>query len=163
MMKQSTGMPGDSGSDGTWAVRAAEPGSSVRCAAPAELCEEFGEIWVEVRPLTYREALVREALGVTEHYELTEGGAVLGVCRRYDLVAMAAYDVEHCLVDYCLPIRLADGKVTVVRKTEGGRQASLRLLDALPLRVGEWLRECLDRVNLRDRAGQLAMETAQKK
>lgn len=163
MSERLRGGTGTGGPDETWVMCAAEPGSTVRCTAPADLRDEYGDIWVEVRALSYREALVREGLGVTEHYELTEGGAVLGVCRRYDLVAMAAYDLEHCVVDYSLPVRSGDGAVSVVRKVEGGRQASLYLLDALPLRVAEWLRDCLDRVNLRDRSGQMALEAAQKK
>jgi hypothetical protein len=155
--------PDAGGPDGTWVLCAAQPGSTVRCVAPAEVCAGCDEAWVELRPLSYREALTREGQGVTEHYELTEGGTVLGVSRRYDLVAMAAYDLDHCVVDYSLPLRTQGGETVTVRRPEDRPPSGQELLDRLDLRTAEWLRECLDRVNLRDRVGQDALERAQKK
>ncbi len=60
-----------------WVVVAASRGQSVRFRAPVEIGEVPEGVWVEVRPLTHREALERESLGAYEEYELAESGRVV--------------------------------------------------------------------------------------
>lgn len=106
--------------------------------------------WIAVRALTDREALERESIGVRETYEEDDWGeGALRVARTYDLAAMAEYDLAHCLTDFCLPARDEAGLVTALRATKLSATKRAETLHRLPLAMGQWIRECIDRVNLR--------------
>jgi len=153
---------GEIADDAQWIIAAAQPGACVRFSAPADAPDCGSDVWVEVRALTYREALERESLGVVEDYELDENGRALCVSRRYDLWAMAAYDLERSLVDFCLPEWQADGTVVMRRKGDGGIDGDLAALETMPPALAEWVQGCIDRVNLRHFAGQSALAEAKK-
>lgn len=149
--------------DARWVICAAAPGGAVRFEAPVEVAGVGGPVWVEVRALSHREALERESLGVVESYELTGGDQAVEVLRQYDLWAMAAYDYTHSLVDFCLPEREPGGEVRLRRGSEGTRETNLELLSRMPPALAEWVRGCIDRVNMRHAQGQEALEQAKKK
>jgi hypothetical protein len=100
---------------------------------------------VRLRPLTAREALQREALGVQEQYDLTADGRLSTMRRRYDHEAMVEFELQRCLLDYALPMR-AGGEVMLVSPEDCPREG---LLDRLPVALAAWLHECLDTVNMR--------------
>lgn len=142
-----------------WVTQVAQPGRAVRFEYPGEDCEA----WIVVRPLTYRESLERESVGTVEEYELDDHARVLGVRRQYDLWAMRQYELERCLVDFALPGVCEDGRVQVQEAgTLEAHERELLLADLSP-ELGEWIEECLARVNLRDRAGSRALDDAKKK
>ena len=126
-----------------WLIAAAGADTSRRFEAPVELPGEM-TAWVEVRPLTAREALQREANGLEEEYELGEEGAARKLRRRYEHEAMVGFELERCLVAYELPMSAEDGRVKLVGPSQG-----LDLLERLPAALMAWLMECLDTVNLR--------------
>jgi len=127
-----------------WVIAAAGEDTSRRFHVPGE----FGELtpWVQVRPLTAREALQREAAGLEETYQLGPDGAPAAVSRTYDHEAMMQFEVERCVVDYELPMRMRSGEVRAVGPDEMPRA---ELLDRLPVRLVDWLEECLSIVNMR--------------
>lgn len=127
-----------------WVIAAAGEDTSRRFDSPQEI-EELTP-WVRVRPLTAREALQREAVGLEEEYELGPDGAPMGMRRRYDQEAMVEFELQRCLVDYELPMRMDGGAITVVTPDDLPRES---LLDRLPAALASWLHECLDAVNLR--------------
>jgi hypothetical protein len=102
--------------------------------------------WVKLRPLTAREALQREAVGLDEEYELGPDGAARRLHRRYDQEAMVQFELQRCLVDYELPMRLGCGDVVAATPDECPRE---ELLDRLPAGLAAWLHECLETVNMR--------------
>ncbi|NSW54552.1 MAG: hypothetical protein HPY44_00945 [Armatimonadetes bacterium] len=142
-----------------WVTHVAQPGKAVRFEYPGDDCEA----WVVVRPLTYRESLERESVGTVEEYELDDHARVLSVRRQYDLWAMRLYELERCLVDFALPERGEDGRVRV--REAGTLEPCERevFLSELSPEIGEWIEECLAKVNLRDRAGRQALDDAKKK
>ncbi len=130
-----------------WIISAAGPHCGRRLEAPIELPGWDDPPWVEVRPLSQRERLERESLGVYDEYHLDANGDVARVVRRYDQVAMARYDYEHCLVAFCLPREETPGEIAPWRKPEvldGGELAGV-----LPPALAEWLSQLIDQVNLR--------------
>jgi hypothetical protein len=145
-----------------WIIAAAGPGRAVRFGGPVGEGAPEG-VWVEVRPLTHREALEREALGTYEECSLSPDGGLVAVTRRYDLWAMAEYDYTCALTDFCLPVREADGSVSLRRMQDAGHEGTVALLAAMPPALACWVQECVDRVNLRDVEGLRAMGEAQKK
>jgi len=116
--------------------------------------------WVELRPLTQREQLERESLGVRDEYHLDGSGYVASIERRYDLAAMTGYDYEHCLVDFCLPRENDDGEIVAWRKPEGS--CAEELLDSLPPALAEWLNHLIEQVNMRDPAGKRVLQAVKK-
>ncbi len=110
--------------------------------------ETIGELrgWVRVRPLTAREALQREAIGLKEEYELGPDGAAVALHRRYDHEAMVEFELQRCLVEYELPARTDAGGIMSVTAEECPRET---LLDRLPPALIDWLMTCLDTVNMR--------------
>lgn len=126
-----------------WVIAAAE--TQRRFEAPVEIEGWSERPWVVLRPLTAREALQRESLGLREELEVGASGGATAV-RRYDLEAMVAYELRRCVVDYALPVVEESGRVRCARAAEG---ASDELLDRLPTRLMDWLARCLDEINLR--------------
>lgn len=149
--------------DAAWVISVASPGGTVRFDLPSDAPDDLGGGWIEVRPLSHREALERESLGVYEEYELSDSGRVLSVVRRYDFWAMAAYDYSVALVDYCLPERLPSGELGLSRKRETALEESLSLLASMPPALADWVQDGIDAVNLRDSAGRAGMAEAKKK
>lgn len=143
-----------------WVIVAAAEGGTVRFEAPPVAP---GGCWVEVRALTHREALERESIGGYEEYELSDGGRVLSVVRRCDRWAMAEYDYQYSLVDWCLPVRQFDGSMGLQCGSELAEEERVDLLAAMPPALAEWVEECIDRVNLRNAEGEGALEDAKKK
>ncbi|MFO8081375.1 MAG: hypothetical protein R6V07_13880 [Armatimonadota bacterium] len=131
-----------------WVIGAAGEDTSRRFDVPVEI----GELrpWIRVRPLTAREALQREALGLEEQYSLGPDGAAVSLQRRYDHEAMVEFELQRCLVDYELPARTASGEVVIVTPDEYPRA---ELLERLPVALIDWLTECLDTVNMRTPEG----------
>lgn len=130
-----------------WVIAAAGEDTSRRFDVPGDF-EELTP-WVRVRPLTAREALQREAVGLEETCRLGPDGAPVSVSRRYDHRAMMEFEIERCMVDYELPIWM-DNALTLVTPDELPRE---RLLDRLPVRLADWLTRVLDAVNLRTPEG----------
>ncbi|MGI5820414.1 MAG: hypothetical protein ACOX9R_20180, partial [Armatimonadota bacterium] len=91
-----------------WVIAAAGEDASRRFDAP--VTAGGARPWVRLRPLTAREALQREALGVQEQYDLTADGRLSTMRRRYDHEAMVEFELQRCLLDYALPMR-AGGEV----------------------------------------------------
>lgn len=129
-----------------WVIPAEGRGSGRRFEAPVGVEGWEEPPWVVLRPLTAREALRRESLGLSEELEAGASGAVTAIRRRYDLEAMVSYDLACCVVDYVLPMAAADGSVGCARAADG---LDGELLDRLPTRLMDWLARCLDEVNLR--------------
>lgn len=132
-------------SDG-WVIPAEGGAAGRRFEAPVGIEGWEERPWVVLRPLTAREALRREALGLSEELEVGASGEVTAIRRRYDLEAMVAHELTCCVVDYALPVAQADGWVRRVRLGDG---LDDELLDRLPTRLMDWLARCLDEVNLR--------------
>jgi hypothetical protein len=131
-----------------WVIAAAGEDTSRRFNVPGD----FGELspWVCLRPLTAREALQREAVGLEEQYELGPDGSAVGMQRVYDHEAMVEFELQRCLVDYDLPMRLASGATVAAGPDELPRE---QLLDRLPAGLMSWLHECLDTINMRTPEG----------
>ena len=101
-----------------WIIAAAGEDASRRFDVP----EDCGAtpMWVRVRPLTAREALQREALGLTERYDLGPDGAPVAMRREYDQAAMVEFELQCCLLDYELPMRVG-GDLTAGQTTNNAR------------------------------------------
>lgn len=127
-----------------WVIAAAGEDTSRRFDVPVEI----GELrpWVRVRPLTAREALQRETIGLEEQYAPVADGAAVRLHRSYDHEAMVEFELQRCLVDYELPARIDSGEIVLVTPDECPREA---LLERLPVALIDWLTECLDTVNMR--------------
>ncbi len=143
-----------------WIISAAGPDCTRRFEAPIELSGWDDPPWVEVRPLSEREQLERESLGVYDEYHLNANGDVERVVRRYDQVATARYDYEHCLVDFCLPRKDAHGEIAPWAKPE--RLNADELLAVLPPALAEWLTEVIEQVNLQRPADQKLLAEVKK-
>lgn len=94
------------GNRGDWSAWAGGVREAQRFVAPVEIPGWSERPWVVVRALTEAEALEQESLGLIEEYEVVQRGLgepEVRVRRVYDLVAMAEYEWERCLVDWCLP------------------------------------------------------------
>lgn len=129
-----------------WVIAAAGAETQRRFEAPVEIEGWSERPWVELRPLTAREALQRESLGLREELEGETSGGATVVRRRYDLEAMVAYELRRCVVDYALPVAEESGRVRCARAADG---LEGELLDRLPTRLMDWLARCLDEINLR--------------
>jgi len=127
-----------------WVIAAAGEDTSRRFDVPAPI----GELrpWVRMRPLSAREALQREAVGLEEHYDLGPDGTAVAMHRTYDVHAMLQFELQRCLVDYELPVRTSAGAVALVGPDELARE---ELLDRLPVDLIDWLTDRLDAMNLR--------------
>jgi hypothetical protein len=136
------------GAHEAWIITAAGEDTSRRFDVPVQI-EELRP-WVRARPLTAREALQREAVGLTEEYDLGPDGVAVAMRRRYDHEAMVRFELQRCLVDYELPMHMEGGAIGLVTPDECPRES---LLDRLPPRLIDWLTGCLDRVNLRTPEG----------
>ena len=143
-----------------WIISAAGRDCTHRFEAPVEVPGWDEPPWVELRPLTEREHLERESLGVRDEYYLDDNGYVDSIERRYDLAAMTGYDYEHCLVDFCLPRENSDGETVPWRKPDDFRAE--QLLDSLPPALAEWLNQLIEQVNMRDPTGQRVLQAVKK-
>ena len=143
-----------------WIISAAGADCTHRFEVPVEVpgCDE--PPWVELRPLTEREQLERESLGVRDEYHLDSSGYVDGIERRYDLAVMTGYDYDRCIVDFCLPRENDGGEVVPWRKPDDFRAE--QLLDSLPPALAQWLNDLIEQVNMSDPAGQRMLETVKK-
>ncbi len=144
-----------------WIISAAGPECTRRFEAPVEVPGWSRPPWIEVRPLTQRERLERESLGVCDEYSLDDDGSIKRVVRRYDAAAMARYDYEHCLVAFCLPRRSAQDDLIKWRKPE--ELSAEELLDLLPPELAEWLDGIIDQVNLRRPEDQQTLAAVKKR
>lgn len=132
-----------------WIIGAAGEATSRRFHVPQAEEVPF-DAWVELRPLTAREALQRESIGLKEEYHLGPDGTPVFVSRVYDKEAMEQFELERCVVDYQLPLRNESGSTNIVGPEE---LAVEDLLDRLPVELMAWLHECLDTVNMRSVEG----------
>ncbi len=129
-----------------WVIGAAGRDMTRRFEAPIEIAGWERRPWVLLRPLTAREALRRESLGMTEEHEIGPDGAVRSVRRRYDHEAMMEFELAHCVVDYGLPVEAEDGGIVELTPAEAGPG---ELLGRLPTALMAWLAECLHAINMR--------------
>ncbi len=143
-----------------WIISAAGPDCTRRFEAPIRLPGWDRPPWIELRPLSEREQLERESLGVYDEYHLDPNGDIERVVRRYDQVAMARYDYEHCLVDFCLPQEETPGEIALWRKPE--TLSGDELLAMLPPALAEWLTEVIEQINLRRPADQKLLSEVKK-
>ncbi len=132
-----------------WVVTAAGEDSEMVFAAPVEIPGWDEQPWVKLRPLTVREKLRRDSLGVRDEYEIRADGQVVALRRTYDFEAMLELDLECCIVDYLLPVPGPDGEVRELRAGEAQGRACGDLLDAAPVAVAEWLVDCIEAINMR--------------
>ena len=117
--------------------------------------------WVRVRALTDHEALERESIGVRDAYVPSADDGV--VCERtYNFAAMGAYDLAHSVVGFWLPTQGADGEVVPVNGEGISAEERAALMRRLPQALGQWVRECVDRVNLRRPEDQSGLAIAKK-
>jgi len=140
-----------------WVIPAEGGERARRFEAPVDIEGWAERPWVRLRPLSAREALRRESLGLREELQTGPDGDVRAVRRSYDLEAMVGYELECCVVDYALPLADADGSVRYTRAADG---VGGELLDRLPTRLADWLAKCLDEVNLRRPEDALEPEAA---
>lgn len=119
--------------------------------------------WVRLRPLTWREGLLREALACWEEFEIDEASVVRRVIRRYDPTAARRFELEHCLTGFCLPLPSAEGQAEPWEPEEINEEVVERLLAELPLPLGGWLEQCLDEVNLRSPQDQELLQAVKKR
>jgi len=143
-----------------WIISAAGADCARRCEAPVQVPGWDRPPWVELRPLTERERLERESLGICDEYHLDADGNIEQVVRRYDAVAMARYDYEHCLVDFCLPRRSTPADLIKWRKPD--EFSANEFLETMPPALVEWLNEVIDEVNLRRPADQQMLAAVKK-
>jgi len=129
-----------------WVIAAAGEDTSRRFDVPKEIEGTECQPWVRLRPLTAREALQREAIGLTESYQLGPEGMAVAMCRKYDQEAMVQFELERCLVDYELAMQMDSGAIRPAGPDECPRES---LLDLLPAGLAAWLHDCLEQVNLR--------------
>ncbi|MGD9495690.1 MAG: hypothetical protein AB7Y46_05205 [Armatimonadota bacterium] len=145
-----------------WVIAAAGRDTTRRFEAPVQIPGCRQRPWVLVRPLTAREALRRESLGLREELLLDPDGAIRSLRRTYDHEAMVEYELERCLVDFALPATDGCGRTRLVRKAQASDALKGGLLDRLPVRLIDWLMRCLDEVNLRRPADAEVLAEAKK-
>lgn len=151
--------------DSAWLVTR-EPLASVRVEAPVGVSGWTERPWVRLRALTEAEALERESLGLAEEYELVTGGLAepgIRVRRTYDLRAMAEYDFERCVVEFCLPEMLAHGGVVERRMgPETCPEARVEFLGHMQPALAAWLQNEIERINMRSPEQRATLEQAKK-
>jgi len=145
-----------------WLLGAAGRDATMRFPAPIDIPGWDEQPWVELRPLTVREALRRDSIGITDEYELAANGHAIALRRRYDLEAMAAFDLEHGIVGYLLPMQESDGNTRAVHHNDRDAPRGGQLLDCISMAMLEWLVECAEAVNMR-RPGDAPVLDAAKK
>jgi hypothetical protein len=148
-----------------WAIAGESLDTAVVVEAPARPEGWEEAVWVRVRPLTDREALERESLGLREEYELVSEGlaeATVRVQRRYDLAAMAAYDVEHSIVDFCLPEVAANGQIEERRYEALDPAGMVELIGRMQPALSAWVWSVVDEVNWRTPQQRAILEMAKK-
>jgi len=156
---------GDSGPGTDWEawVLCAVGGDDERVFNASVTIPDWGEApWVRLRPLTARESLKRDSLGVRDEYEIGVDSQVTGIRRTCDFEKMLDFDLDKCVVDYLLPPRTAAGDVRGVRRGDHDAPSNGELLDLLGPRLLEWLVECVEAVNMRRPQDQLLMSEAKK-
>ena len=129
-----------------WVIAAAGAEVTRRFEAPVEPWDRAERPSVRLRPLTAREALCRDSLGLEESYELGPDGAARSLRRSYDHELMMQYELERCLIEYELPLASEDGSMKAVTAEDLRVE---ELLDRVPTALMAWLTECLDTVNMR--------------
>ena len=132
-----------------WVISAAGEEVTREFRAEADIPGWEEQPWVKLRPLTAREALRRESLGVRDEYEMQDDGKTTVVKRSYDLEAMTEFDLGCCLVDFLLPVQGPEGEVRGVRRGDEEFAAGGSLLDRLPPALAAWLVEAIEAVNMR--------------
>jgi hypothetical protein len=148
-----------------WSIAGHGAKTSVRAEAPVEIPGWEERPWIEVRALTEAENLERESLGLVEEYELVTQGLgepQLQVTRRYDLLAMARYDFEHCVVGFLLPETLAEGQVVERRMEPGEAGEAAELLERMQPLLAEFVWRAIEAVNLRQPEQRAAVELVKK-
>ena len=150
-----------------WAVCGEGVDEAVLVEAPVVPEGWEGRPWVRLRALTEAEAMERESLGLSEEYEVVSGGLqepAVRVRRMYDLRVMAAYDHEHCVLDFCLPERQRDGSLFERRMgPEAAAGERAEFLGRMQPALAQWLRTEIERVNRRLPEQRALIETAKKK
>ncbi len=132
-----------------WIISAAGEEVARTFTAPVEMPGWEERPWVKLRPLTAREALRRESLGLRDEYQVGPDGQTTLIRRSYDREAMAELDLRCCLVDFLLPVRGEDGGVQAARMGDGRLAPDGSLLDRLPPALAAWLLESIEAVNMR--------------
>jgi len=158
-----------------WIISAAGEEVARTFTAPVQMPGWEERPWVKLRPLTAREALRRESLGLRDEYQVGPDGQTTLVRRSYDREAMAELDLRCCLVDFLLPVRDEGGQVQAARmgdarngpktpqdgiggleaRPTGGCETGSKLasdgslLDRLPPALAAWLSERIEAVNMR--------------
>jgi len=117
--------------------------------APVEIPGWQEHPWVKLRPLTAREALRRESLGVRDEYQVGPDGNTTLVRRTYDLEATTEFDLRCCLLDFLLAMMGEDGEIHPARMGDAGLAPDGCLLDHLPPALAAWLSEAIEAVNMR--------------
>jgi len=149
-----------------WAAWGDGVEEAVVVEAPVEIPGWARKPWLRLRALSEAEALERESLGLAEEYELVSGGLqepAVRVRRTYDLLSMAEYDYEHCVLEFCLPELQRDGSVAerwMGREAEPGEKAAF--LGRMQPAMAEWVRTEIERVNRRLPEQRAAVELAKK-
>ena len=138
------------GAHEAWIIAAAGEDTSRRFHVPGDSDGARFDAWVELRPLTARQALQRESLGLREEYQLGPDGTPVAMGRTYDHEAMEQFEVQCCVIDYQLPLRDESGATILVGPEE---LPVAELLDRLPVALMAWLHECLDEINMRSAGG----------
>lgn len=131
-----------------WVISAAGEQTARRFEAPVEIPGWTMRPWVTLRPLSAREALRRESIGLCEEYDLTADGTARMLRRTWDLEAMMEYELECCLLDCVLPMHDEEGAIRELRWSEADASSG-ELLDRLPPRLMAWVNDCLEAVNMR--------------
>ena len=146
-----------------WVIAQVGDYAAVVFHADMDLPGWTGRPWVRVRALTDHEALEREGIGIRDLYLQSADDCSGVVCERtYDFAAMAGYDFAHCVVDFWLPKRGVNGEVVPLHGEEVGAEERAEVMLRLPQALGQWVRECVDRVNLRRLDDRHGLEVAKK-
>lgn len=132
-----------------WVIAGSAGQDTFRFVAPIQPPGWEERPWVDLRPLSLREALRRDSIGLRDEYELAADGSVVGMRRTYDFEAMARFDLECCLVDMLLPVDGPDGSCAQLRGDEVSGVGVSDLLDRLPQPLAEWLLDSIEAVNMR--------------
>ncbi len=118
--------------------------------------------WVRLRPLTARESLKRDSLGIRDEYEIGADDQITGIRRTCDFEKMLDFDLDKCVTDYLLPLTTTAGDARAVRCGDPDAPKNSELLDHLSPRMLEWLVECVETVNMRRPQDQLLVSEAKK-
>lgn len=145
-----------------WVLCAVGEDSEQVFSAPVTIPGWDDTPWVRLRPLTVREALKRDSLGIRDEYEIGVDGQVTGIRRVCDFEKMLDFDLNKCLTDYLLPLTTVAGNVRACRCGDHDSPRNCELIDQLSPRMLEWLNECVEAINMRRPQDQLLMSEAKK-